>query len=154
MLVLASSAICPKRDPTNIIYKNNGATRIRGVYFIVATSVNLAATILICVRLLRVKRGITKALGWTNPTTGSVERVGSSAIPYAKVTTVLMESALPFTLLAVVAAILAFLDTKLAQDTRIFTSRLWTMASVSFASRSSPCCADAQGRLFRDLHPR
>jgi hypothetical protein len=66
-----------------------------------------------------------------------VDKVGISAnrvvepVPYVKLTMVFIESALPFSALGIATAVLAFVDTSAANDARIFSSRLWTIASVS-----------------------
>ncbi|KAH6901901.1 hypothetical protein BKA70DRAFT_1405255 [Coprinopsis sp. MPI-PUGE-AT-0042] len=123
---VVSNALCTSRDMTNMVCRNDGVTVHRGLYYLVATSVNLSATVLICVRLLRVKQEMNRALGSSIPTT---ERVWASAVPYTRVTMLLMESALPFTLLGIAAAILTFVNSDSAQKAQIFTNRMWTMAS-------------------------
>jgi hypothetical protein len=88
-----------------------------------ATSVNIVATTLICVRLLRMKQKVGKI-------DTSTVRLGGS-IPYTKVTMVLIESALPFTVMGISTGIIALVKTPAAYYAWIFVSRLWTMASVS-----------------------
>ncbi|KAH6901884.1 hypothetical protein BKA70DRAFT_1521501 [Coprinopsis sp. MPI-PUGE-AT-0042] len=126
-----SNALCPGLDPTNVVCKNHGLHS--GLYYLVATSVNLTATALICIRLLRTRRWLKRVLGSEGASNSddaaTTERVGDSVVPYTRVTTVLIESALPFTLLGVAAAIVAFVNTSPANYARIFSSRLWTIAS-------------------------
>ncbi|KAH6901893.1 hypothetical protein BKA70DRAFT_1405251 [Coprinopsis sp. MPI-PUGE-AT-0042] len=136
ILSIFSNALCPGRDPTNAICKNHGSTLHRGLYYFVATSVNLTATLLICVRLLCAKRWMKRVLGSaagssnsSDAATITTERVGDPVVPYTRIAIVLIESALPFTLLGIAAAIVASINTSLANYARIFTSQLWTMAS-------------------------
>ncbi|KAH6913429.1 hypothetical protein BKA70DRAFT_721415 [Coprinopsis sp. MPI-PUGE-AT-0042] len=93
-----------------------------GVYYLFATSVNMLATTLICVRLLRMKRLVDKISA-----SSTTERMGGS--PYSRVTMILMESALPFTVLGILSAVFALVDTDRARHARIFTGRLWYTAS-------------------------
>jgi hypothetical protein len=95
-----------------------------GLYYLIATSVNLVATTLICVRLVRMKHLVNK-LSASSP----IENPGES--PYSRVTAILLESALPFTLLGILSSVVAFVDTSGAKDARIFAGRMWTIASVS-----------------------
>jgi hypothetical protein len=148
ILNTVSNALCQGRDPTNAVCKNHGLTLHRGLYFLVATSVNLTATVLICIRLLRTHRRMKKALvsnssftvdaAPAGTTTVATERVGESVVPYTRVATVLIESALPFTVLGIATAIVAFFHTTTAHYIRIFAAQLWTMASVSLMHHLSP----------------
>ncbi|KAH6901899.1 hypothetical protein BKA70DRAFT_1521556 [Coprinopsis sp. MPI-PUGE-AT-0042] len=133
ILNVVSNALCPGPDPTNVVCKNHGVTLHRGLYYLVATSVNLTATVLICIRLLRTGRWMKRVLGSegisSSNDAATTERVGDQVVPYTRVAIVLIESALPFTMLGIAAAIVAFVDTTPANHALIFSSRLWTMAS-------------------------
>jgi hypothetical protein len=114
---------------------NNGDAIYRGLYYLSATSVNLAATTLICLRLWRTKRQMDKV--------GLSEMRVVEPVPYVRLTVVLLESALPFTVVGVSTAVLAFVVTDAASSALIFSSRLWTVASVSAVFQplcsGSPC---------------
>ncbi|KAH6901833.1 hypothetical protein BKA70DRAFT_1435446 [Coprinopsis sp. MPI-PUGE-AT-0042] len=120
-LNIVSSAICDGVNPAHSICFNNSISVYRGLYYLAATGVNLTATSLICLRLWRMKRQVDKA--------GISGRRTVEPVPYVKLTMVLIESALPFTALGISTAVLAFVDTPAANDARIFSSRLWTIAS-------------------------
>lgn len=122
ILAIVSSARCAF-VPKNHFCVERGFELHRGLYYLFATSVNVVATTLICVRLLRMKRRVEKM-------DSSTERLGGS-IPYTRVTMVLIESALPFTAMGVSTGIIALVKTPAAYYAWIFVSRLWTMASVS-----------------------
>lgn len=92
----------------------------QGMYYVVATSVNVTATTLICFRLLQMKRKLAS----TARLPGSFGGGG----PYGRISMILIESALPFTIVGVLCSILAFVG---PDPPWFFVSRLWTMASVS-----------------------
>ncbi|KAH6901897.1 hypothetical protein BKA70DRAFT_1521554 [Coprinopsis sp. MPI-PUGE-AT-0042] len=133
ILDVVSNALCLGRDPNNVICKNHGVALHRGLYYLAATSVNLAATVLICIRLLRTRRWMKRVLGSEDTSNSedaaTTELVGGPVVPYTRVAIVLIESALPFTLLGIAAAIVAFANTRSANNAHIFASRLWNMAS-------------------------
>ncbi|KAH6901888.1 hypothetical protein BKA70DRAFT_1435491 [Coprinopsis sp. MPI-PUGE-AT-0042] len=131
ILNLASSAICVKPKPANVICKNHGLLLHRGLYYLFATIVGATATILICVRLFRTKVRMEKIMGHTttNSTTTATMRLGGPLIPYNRIIMVLMESALPFTLLGIVTAALTISDIDSAEGVRLFSYRLWTVGS-------------------------
>ncbi|KAH6901835.1 hypothetical protein BKA70DRAFT_1157475 [Coprinopsis sp. MPI-PUGE-AT-0042] len=121
ILAIVSSARCAF-VPKNNFCVERGFELHRGLYFLFATSVNVVATTLICIRLLRMKRRVEKM-------DSSTERLGGT-IPYTRVTMVLVESALPFTVMGISTGIIALVKTPSSYYAWIFVSRLWTMASA------------------------
>ena len=122
ILAIVSSARCAFVPKTHFCVER-GFELHRGIYFLLATSVNVVATTLICIRLLRMKHQVEKA-------NSSTEKFGGS-LPYTKVTMVLIESALPFTVMGISTGIIALVKTSASYYAWIFVSRLWTISSVS-----------------------
>jgi hypothetical protein len=128
ILTILRAVLCddePKSlSPTNGLCNTSGVGLLHlGLYYLIATSVNLVATTLICVRLVRMKHLVNK-LSAASP----IENSGDS--PYSRVTAILLESALPFTVLGILSSVVAFVDTNGANHARIFASRMWTIANT------------------------
>ncbi|KAH6901834.1 hypothetical protein BKA70DRAFT_1307580 [Coprinopsis sp. MPI-PUGE-AT-0042] len=122
-LVLFSSVRCALHEedrsstPTNHFCVEKGTELYRGLYYLIATSVNVMSTSLICGRLVFMKRRI--------------ERLASPApLPYTRVTSLLLESALPFTVVGLLTGITALANTREAYHGLIFASRVWTVSSA------------------------
>ncbi|KAH6908852.1 hypothetical protein BKA70DRAFT_1222432 [Coprinopsis sp. MPI-PUGE-AT-0042] len=95
-------------------------------YYISSISVNVIATTLICFRLLSFKRKMEKTLGAYRLT---------SEIPYLRIASILIESALPFTIFGVACAVSSALFENLEISTQThaiyhITWPLWVVSSA------------------------
>ncbi|KAH6901887.1 hypothetical protein BKA70DRAFT_1435490 [Coprinopsis sp. MPI-PUGE-AT-0042] len=129
VITLLSGALCLSPSSTNILCRNHGLILHRGIYYLLATSVNTTATALICVRLLRAKVRIETIMTPTSSTTTTVQRLGGTGVPYTMLTMVFMESALPFTVLGIITAALTITDVNSTEGVSLFSYRLWIVAS-------------------------
>jgi hypothetical protein len=130
ILAIVSNARCAFIQKNNFCIERDFELHC-GLYYLFATSANVVATTLICVRLLRMKRKAEKM-------DTSIVRLGGS-IPYTRVTMLLIESALPLTVMGISTGIIALVKAPAAYYAWIFVRRLWTVASVStFTMRSEP----------------
>ncbi|KAH6913428.1 hypothetical protein BKA70DRAFT_1262854 [Coprinopsis sp. MPI-PUGE-AT-0042] len=73
------------------------------------------------------------------------ERLSES--PYSRVTAILLESALPFTVLGILSSVVAFVDTSGANHARLFSSRVWTVATVSGSCSLRLCILNSRTLL-------